>query len=627
MKTQFFVIALFCFFYTASGLAQQDSTVVQPPVDSIIFDDSLTENILPADTQVIDNSEAINLIIQSNVANMEASIRESILAELMQNTDNTRQRRELERQMDVLHTEDSLRRESQQRQIDSLKQSATGAPVVLKQDTLYLIFSNIGSISAEERAQLHTEKIFKTAKIFSAKTDSMYIVEGFSTTDIVYRGTVIASVTENDAIWMNTSRDSLALEHIDSIIEAIVEYQQKTSLWNTIRITGLCLLLFVVLIGLFKGIAYLFNHVIRRKIIRHKRKLFKRDYAIVNTNRQLRLFMGFTKLVKYALYLILLYLAVPLLFSIFPQTQKYAEILFGWITNLLFSFGNGFIDYLPNLIKIIILLVCLSYLMRFLRYLANEIEEKHLVIPGFYPDWAKSTLNIIRIIVYAIALVVVYQLLPWSESRIFQGVSVFVGLLISLGSTSVISNLMSGMVITYMRPFIKGDRIRIGETYGDVVEKTPFVIRVQTPKNEIITVPNSTVLSSNVINYSSKTKDANDPGVVIYATITMGYDVPWMQIQRLLIEAALKTPYVLQKPLPFVLQTALNDFSISYQINAYTKEAKKIPIIYSVLYTNILDTFRDAGLEMITFHYQAYRDGNKEKIPPVYKASELEKDA
>jgi len=627
MKTQFFVIALFCFFYTASGLAQQDSTVVQPPVDSIILEDSLTENILPADTQVIDNSEAINLIIQSNVANMEASIRESILAELMQNTDNTRQRRELERQMDVLHTEDSLRRESQQRQIDSLKQSATGAPVVLKQDTLYLIFSNIGSISAEERAQLHTEKIFKTAKIFSAKTDSMYIVEGFSTTDIVYRGTVIASVTENDAIWMNTSRDSLALEHIDSIIEAIVEYQQKTSLWNTIRITGLCLLLFVVLIGLFKGIAYLFNHVIRRKIIRHKRKLFKRDYAIVNTNRQLRLFMGFTKLVKYALYLILLYLAVPLLFSIFPQTQKYAEILFGWITNLLFSFGNGFIDYLPNLIKIIILLVCLSYLMRFLRYLANEIEEKHLVIPGFYPDWAKSTLNIIRIIVYAIALVVVYQLLPWSESRIFQGVSVFVGLLISLGSTSVISNLMSGMVITYMRPFIKGDRIRIGETYGDVVEKTPFVIRVQTPKNEIITVPNSTVLSSNVINYSSKTKDANDPGVVIYATITMGYDVPWMQIQRLLIEAALKTPYVLQKPLPFVLQTALNDFSISYQINAYTKEAKKIPIIYSVLYTNILDTFRDAGLEMITFHYQAYRDGNKEKIPPVYKASELEKDA
>ena len=617
MKTPTLFTALFCIFYAASGLAQDDSTFAQPAIDSIFQEDSLLENILPSDTQVVDNSEAINLMIQSNMADMEASIRESILSELMQNTDNTRQRRELERQMDVLLKEDSLRRESQQRQIDSIKLTAIGAPVVLKQDTLYLIFSNIGSISAVERAKLHTEKIFKTAKIFSLKNDSISIVEGFSTSDIVYRGTVIASVTENDAIWMNTTRDSLALAHIDSIIEAIAEYQQKTSLWNTIRITGLCLLLFAVLFGLFKGIAYLFNHVIRRTIIRRKKKLFKRDYAILNTDRQLRLFMGFVKLIKYAIYIILLYLTIPLLFSIFPKTQKYAEILFGWVLNLLFSFWNGFVDYLPNLIRIIIIFVILNYLMKFLRYVANEIEQKHLVIPGFYPDWAKSTLNIMRIIIYAIALVMIYQLLPWSNSPIFQGVSVFVGLLISLGSTSVISNLMSGMVITYMRPFIKGDRIRIGDTYGDVVEKTPFVIRVQTPKNEIITVPNSTVLSSNVINYSSRTKEAGDPGVIVYATITMGYDVPWMQIQRLLIEAALKTPFVLPKPVPFVLQTALNDFSISYQINAYTKEATKIPLIYSVLYTNILDTFRDAGLEMITFHYQAYRDGNKERIPPV----------
>jgi len=617
MKNHTFLTAFFCFFYAVSGYAQQDTTYLLTDTDCIAIEDSLLEYILPVDTQVVDNSEAINLIIQSNMADVEASIRESILSDLMQNTENVRQRRELERQMDVLHIEDSLRKENQQRQIDSLKQTAIGAPVVLKQDTLYLIFSNIGSISAMERAKLHTDKIFKTAKLFSMKNDSITITEGFSTTDIVYRGTVIASVTENDAIWMNTTRDSLALAHIDSIIAAINDYQQKTSMWNRIRIVGLCLLLFVVLFGLFKGIAYLFNHVIRRTIIRRKKKLFKRDYAILNTNRQLRLFMGFVKLIKYALYIILLYLTIPLLFSIFPKTQKYAEILFGWVFNLLSSFWSSFVDYLPDLIRIIIIFVILNYLMKFLRYVANEIEQKHLVIPGFYPDWAKSTLNIIRIIIYAIALVMIYQLLPWSNSPIFQGVSVFVGLLISLGSTSVISNLMSGMVITYMRPFIKGDRIRIGDTYGDVVEKTPFVIRVQTPKNEIITVPNSTVLSSNVINYSSRTKEAGDPGVIVYATITMGYDVPWMQIQRLLIEAALKTPFVLPKPVPFVLQTALNDFSISYQINAYTKEATKIPLIYSVLYTNILDTFRDAGLEMITFHYQAYRDGNKERIPPV----------
>ena len=616
MKSNILFTTLLCFFVLLSH-AQPHTMLEQTQLDTTIHHTAVSDTIPPLDTQVIDNSEAINLMIQSNLANMEASIKESILADLMVNTESSRQRRELERQMNELLKDDSLRRENLQRRIDSLKQTAIGAPVLLKQDTLYLIYANIGSISAMERASLHTEKIFNAAKIFSLKTDSLYVIEGFSTSDIVYMNTVLASVTENDAIWMNTTRDSLAIAHINSIINAIAIYQQNTSLWNTLRIIGLCLLLFIVLFCLFKVISYLFNHVIRRKIIKYKKRLFSHNYAILNTNQQLRLFMGLIKLFKYSFYIVLLYLAIPMLFSIFPPTQKYAEFLFGWMINLFYSAWDGFLKFLPNLTKIVIILIVLRYVMKFLRYLANEIEGKRLVIMGFYPDWAKATLNIFRIIIYAITLVMIFLLLPWNDSPIFQGVSVFVGLLISLGSTSVISNLMAGMVITYMRPFIKGDRIRIGDTYGDVVEKTPFVVRVLTPKNEVITVPNASVLSSNVINYSSKTKDDQDLGVIVHTTIDMGYDVPRTQIQQLLIEAALKTPYLLNNPVPFVLHTALNDFSISYQINAYTKEAKKIAFIYSELYKNILDTFRDAGLEMITFHYQAYRDGNQEKIPPV----------
>jgi small-conductance mechanosensitive channel len=271
------------------------------------------------------------------------------------------------------------------------------------------------------------------------------------------------------------------------------------------------------------------------------------------------------------------------------------------------------------LFKIVIILTIVHYFLKLFKYITNEIDAKRLVIPGFYSDWAKATFSIIRIITYALTLVLVFQLLPWADSRIFQGVSVFLGILVSLGSTNVISNLMSGMVITYMRPFIQGDRIRIGETYGDIVEKTPFVIRIQTPKNEIVTVPNSTVLSSNVINYSAETKDSKDNGVVVNAVVTMGYDVPWARITQLLIDAAIKTPFVLQEPPPFVLQTALNDFSVSYQINAYTKEASQMPYIYSELYKHIQDTLRDAGIEMVLPHYQAIRDGNPSTIPPVNK--------
>jgi len=622
MKTTILLPIMFCLVHLPFIHAQQDSSALNRQIDSVVKQTiTLATDTIPSQTLETDNSEAINLMIQSNMASLEASLKESILAELIQNTENSRQRRELERQMDEIRQGDSLRRVMQQQRIDSLKKTAIGAPVTLKQDTLYFIYTNIGSISASERAKLHSEKILNTAKLFTLKIDSIHIEEGFSTSDIVYGTTVIASVTENDALWMNTTRDSLAEKHIASIVSAVEVYKKKSGQWAIIRIISLCLLLVIALSGLFFFVRYLFNHVLRRALIRRKDKLLKdivfRDYAIMKTHQELKLLFGFLKIVKYTIYIILLYIALPLLFSIFPPTRNIAEMLFDWVLNPVKSLFSSFVDFLPDLFKIVVILIVVHYILKFIKYIAIEIEEKRLVIPGFYPDWAKATLNIIRIIMYSISIVMIYQLLPWASSPIFQGVSVFIGLLVSLGSTSVISNLMAGMVITYMRPFIQGDRIRIGDTYGDIVEKTPFVIRILTPKNEIITVPNATVLSSNVINYSAKTKDDTDPGVVVHTTVTLGYEVSWVQVHQLLIDAALKTPFIQQTPKPFVLQTALNDFSISYQINAYTKEPSKIPIINSELFKSIQDTFRDAGIELLTPHYQAYRDGNAITLPPI----------
>ena len=616
-----YLFLLFVTFAT-SVQARQDSifSVLQDdgPIDSLIDMQGYSHQ---PDSQVIDNSEAINLMIQSNLADIENSIKEAVITELLQNEANTaRQRRELEQQMDVLHQEDSLRRALQRHRIDSLKKTAIGAPVMLKYDTLYFIYAKIGSISALERANSQSKKIHHMAKDFSTKSDTIHLVEGYSTSDLVYNDIILASVSEYDALWMNTTRDSLASEYLQIIHDAIIVYKEQTALSNTLRIIGLCLLLIVVFFALLKGISFLFNHLIIRSIIRRKKSLFKgfkfRDFEILNSHQVMKMIVGILKIFKYIFYIILFYLTIPLLFSIFPPTQKYAEILFGWIINPVISIGNSFIDFLPDLFKIIIILIAVHYILKFFKYVTSEIDAKHLVIPGFYPDWAKATFNIIRILVFALTIVLIFQLLPWAKSPIFQGVSVFLGLLVSLGSTNVIANLMSGMVITYMRPFIQGDRIRIGETYGDIVEKTPFVIRIQTPKNEVVTVPNATVLSSNVVNYSARTKDSKDNGVVVNTIVTMGYDVPWVRLTQLLIDAALKTPFVLQEPPPFVLQTALNDFSVSYQINAYTKEASKMPFIYSELYKNIQDTLRDAGIEMVLPHYQAIRDGNPSTIPP-----------
>ncbi|MNV64585.1 Miniconductance mechanosensitive channel MscM precursor [compost metagenome] len=227
---------------------------------------------------------------------------------------------------------------------------------------------------------------------------------------------------------------------------------------------------------------------------------------------------------------------------------------------------------------------------------------------------------------YAFMLVIIFPYLPGSDSPIFKGVSVFVGVLFSLGSSNAIANMVAGLVITYMRPFKIGDYIKIGDVSGEVIEKTALVTRIRTPKFEDITIPNATVLSSTSTNYSANTKSSTN-GLLIHTTVTIGYDVPWKDIQVALIDAALKTDLTEKEPKPFVLQTSLDDFYVSYQINVYTKEPTKQPRIYSSLHQNIQDSFNAAGIEIMSPHYSALREGNMTTIPPNYLKEDYESPA
>lgn len=255
------------------------------------------------------------------------------------------------------------------------------------------------------------------------------------------------------------------------------------------------------------------------------------------------------------------------------------------------------------------------YVFRALNFLKTEVEKGNLEINGFYKDWANPTYQIIKVIVFAFMVIVIFPYLPGSDSPIFQGVSVFLGFLFTFGSAGSLSNVMAGLVLTYMRLFKIGDRVKIGDVTGDVIEKSLLVTRVRTIKNEIISIPNSTVMSSHTINYSS---DAPDKGLIIHTTVTLGYDVPWRDVQTTLIDAALKTDLILKEPSPFVLQTSLDDFYVSYQINAYVREANKQATIYSNLHQNIQDLCNERGIEILSPHYRAARDGNMTTIPANY---------
>jgi small-conductance mechanosensitive channel len=316
--------------------------------------------------------------------------------------------------------------------------------------------------------------------------------------------------------------------------------------------------------------------------------------------------------IKYLFTAIQLVITVPLVFVLFPGTRDFAATIFGYILTPLKNIVFGTIAYIPNLITIAVIIIVTRYVLRALKFFAVQIEKEKLVIPGFYADWASPSFNILRVLLFAFTVAIIYPYLPGSDSRIFQGVSVLVGIIFSMGSSSAIGNLVAGLVVTYMRPFKIGDRIKINEVTGFVVEKTLMVIRLRTHKNEYVTFPNLMILNSSVVNYHTSS-DEDEEGLILNTTITFGYGTPWQTIHEILINAALATSHVLKSPKPFVLQTALDDFYVNYQINCYSRKVDLVPRIYSELFQNIQNGFRAAGLDMTAPHFRV----NMPYSPPV----------
>jgi len=324
---------------------------------------------------------------------------------------------------------------------------------------------------------------------------------------------------------------------------------------------------------------------------------------LLTSKQVIEIIQGFLRILKYVITVIQLFLTLPMIFSLFPATSNLASTLFGYILDPLKDIGIRIFKYIPNLVPIIFIVLITRYVLRGLRFFSNQIEKGKLVIPHFYADWAAPTYKILQVLLWAFTFAIVYPYLPGSDSRAFQGVSVFVGIIFSLGSSTAIGNLVAGLVITYMRPFKIGDRVQIKEITGFVVEKNLMVVRLKTHKNEYVTFPNLTILGSSIINYNTSS-DEDEEGLIIFAEITFGYATPWQTVHDILINAALATDHVQKRPKPFVLQTKLDDFYACYQINCYTKDVSKVPAIYTMLYENIQNGFREAGLDMTSSHYR-----------------------
>jgi small-conductance mechanosensitive channel len=238
------------------------------------------------------------------------------------------------------------------------------------------------------------------------------------------------------------------------------------------------------------------------------------------------------------------------------------------------------------------------------------------VIPGVSPDWAMLAYKVLRIGVVAMAAVVVYPYIPGSDTEAFKGIGIFAGALFTLGASGMAGNILGGLALTFAGTFHVGDRVKIGEVVGDVVQTTLMLTRVRSIRNEIVTIPNSTILAGHIVNYST---EARGRGLVLVTEVTIGYDAPWRKVHELLIEAARRTPEVLATPAPFVLQHSLNDYHVSYEIWAYTANATDMFLTYGALHQNIQDSFNEGGIEILSPGYASLRDGNTTTIPASYR--------
>ncbi|AXG74580.1 mechanosensitive ion channel family protein [Flavobacterium arcticum] len=598
------LIAIILLISTINVTAQADTIAIK--------NDSLTS------VNINQYKEKLVVLEQQRIADSIKKIGLQKQLESLQTTDNFK-KEELQKQLSDLNNREAQRLAEKKAKINSLRATAKGYPVTgFFNDTLFTLYSKLGSFSAHDRAKAISERIHVLGENYSFIADSIKIVDAETTTDIIIGESIIMSVCENDAIWNNTSQHELAKSYSIIIGSAVVHYKDETSFITLAKEIGLAILVLLVLIVIIRYSGKLFKWT-EQKVKEQEGKRIKgitiKNYNLFDAQRQIRILLMLNTLIKWLVILILIYIALPILFGIFPWTQHFAEALFSYILTPVKKIAFGFWSYLPNLITIIVIIFAFRYVLKFARFLKNEIEDGSLTLNGFYKDWANPTFQIIRVLIIAFMIVVIFPYLPGSDSQIFKGVSVFLGFLFTFGSMGSLSNVIAGLVLTYMRLFKINDRVKIGDVVGDVIEKSLLVTRIRTIKNEIISIPNSTVMSSHTINYSS---DTVEKGLIMHTTVTLGYDVPWKKVHEALLTAANRTEMLLKEPTPFVLQTSLDDFYVSYQINAYTKEANKQASIYSKLHENIQDCCNEVGIEILSPHYRAARDGSMTTIPENY---------
>ena len=490
-----------------------------------------------------------------------------------------------------------------------------GYPVALDNRTLFEIKAPRAPYTAAQRAKNMADDLRAAAEDRHVHPDELRIVQGETDSILLAGHTFILMVTDADAGLENRSREELIREWERIVASAIVEYRRARAPWIMARNVLLAILCWALVAASLR-VARRVNRRTTAWLQRFcQRILEKRHLGGIHSLYEAQLQGGVKALVNLATVLIgaiVISMAISYSLGLFPGTADVSFRLFNYIRNGAALIAKSIVGYLPNL-AVILLVVATTYgFIRLIGAALKAMERGAIALPGFHREWIEPTNKIVTFLAVLFALVVIFPYLPGGDSPAFRGASIFLGVLVSLGSSSAMGNVIAGIILTYMRPFRVGDRVRIADTVGDVVEKSLLVTRMRTVKNVHTIIPNSMILGAHILNYSA---EAEGRGLIVHTSITIGYNVPWRTVHQLMVDAALATRGILDEPRPYVLQTSLNDFHISYEVNGFTDRPNEMHLIGPELHARIQDEFNGAGVEIMSPSYLSMRDGNTVTIP------------
>ena len=499
------------------------------------------------------------------------------------------------------------------------------APVLIGGEAIIWITTGAGPYTPQFRADRISQRLRDAIRDRSQRDTTVTVVENEGSSELRAGSRLLMVVTQQDARSLGGARTVVAQQYARELETAIRAERLRYAPATLVR-SGIYGLAATLVLGAVFWVILRLARATHNALERWRRSrqaaLRLQQAEIVSSDGVGLAIERVVRAGRLVLILLAIHLYLTYVLGLFPWTRALSATLLEYVVRPIQMAAAAVVGYLPNLAFVVVIGVIFYWAIRLVGLLFYQIENGRIVFPNFPAEWAAPSNKIARVLLIAFGVVVAFPYLPASDSPAFAGVSVFIGVLVSLASSSALANMIAGVVLTYTGAFRLGDRVKVGDSFGDIIEASLLATRVRTIKNEDITIPNSVVLNSSVINYS---REARTLGLILHTSVTIGYDVPWRKVHDLLIEAALATPGVLQEPRPFVWQTALNDFYVTYEINAYTDSPREMIDIYAALHARIQDTFFAAGVEIMSPHYTSLRDGNAIEIPassrpPGYRA-------